>query len=383
MNKYSFTLGRQPDISTAEIEAVFSADKIDFKEEKHKNDVLIITAKQKIEPEKLINRLGGTIKISELIKSTNENIKKSIVEHLINSQPKGKINFSISGQNNKKIGIEIKKELKSKGYSARYIEIKNTATILHNNLVKKQGDVAIVDRDIYITRAIQPIEELSKRDFERPGSDSRSGMLPPKLAKIIINLGEKDQKSTLLDPFCGSGTVLTEAAFMDYKNLIGSDISDKAINDTKNNLEWLINDKKINNFKYKLYLSDATVLDKKIDANTVDIIVSEPYMGNPLKGNESEKFLQLQAEKLGRLYTETFKSLYKILKKDGVILFIIPSFKTKDGWITIDCIEEIKKIGFEIKPYLSGEYLRYYRAGQHLARDIWRFKKTSQQPGQQ
>lgn len=44
----------------------------------------------------------------------------------------------------------------------------------------------------------------------------------------------------ILDPFCGSGTILTEAMLINYKNLIGADISPKAINDTKKNIEWII-----------------------------------------------------------------------------------------------------------------------------------------------
>ena len=83
------------------------------------------------------------------------------------------------------------------------------------------------------TEAVQPFEQFSARDFGRPGRDDLSGMLPPKLAIIMINLAQTPLNSILLDPFCGSGTILSEAVLLGYTNLIGTDISEKAIADSK------------------------------------------------------------------------------------------------------------------------------------------------------
>ena len=65
------------------------------------------------------------------------------------------------------------------------------------------------------TVAIQDIENYTKRDYERPARDAKTGMLPPKLAQIMINLGgltkiDHDQEEThavqhtLYDPFCAA-----------------------------------------------------------------------------------------------------------------------------------------------------------------------------------
>ena len=81
---------------------------------------------------------------------------------------------------------------------------------------------------------MQDIESYTKRDRERPKRDAKVGMLPPKLAQIIINLAagqlpeEKLQNicdiplgepiprrllgQTVLDPFCGTGVILQEAS---------------------------------------------------------------------------------------------------------------------------------------------------------------------------
>src|SRR3989344_6013764 len=90
------------------------------------------------------------------------------------------------------------------------------------------------------TEAVQDFEAWSKHDFGRPSRDAKSGMLPPKLARLMVNLsGVQPEGSAILDPFCGSGTILMEAALMGSKAVIGSDISKKAVADTGRNMEWM------------------------------------------------------------------------------------------------------------------------------------------------
>lgn len=408
MNKYLFFLGHQPKISIAEIKAVFSCLQINAKTEQQNNTFFIAETKNELDYKNLINTLGGTIKIAEKISENN------ITDFLAKTPEEFKIQFSLSGPNSKKIAMAVKKQLKAMGRSVRYIEPKNTATILHNKLVKKQGDLTIFENEIFVTRAIQPFEEFGERDYKRPSADSFSGMLPPKLARIMINLGMAGVETrhgaspithpddiVLLDPFCGSGTVLTEAIDLGFKNLIGSDISEKAINDTKQNIEWLQNSHKLSAISYKLYKTNATKLSNELDKNSVDLIISEPYMGNPLRGNEKRDTLKHHANDLAELYTLAFEQFKKVLKKNGTIIFIIPKFKClpaglegENNWVEIDCINKIKKIGFEIIPLGSGSppskgesegvlakgwsegmSLTYHRPKQHVARMIWGFKR--------
>ncbi|MDP2692634.1 MAG: RsmD family RNA methyltransferase [bacterium] len=377
MNKYLFFLGIHPELSTAEIKAVFSGLNINYKIEQSSKKNLIVLTQNELDTDNLINRLGGTIKIALSIGEDN-NIN-TVVNFLMNSQPDGKIQFSLSGIGEKE-PLNVKKLLKDKGRSVRYVKIKNTASILHNNLVKKQGDLSIVGKNVYVTKAIQPIEELSKRDFGRPGSDSFSGMLPPKLARIMINLTETNFDANLLDAFCGSGTVLSEALAMGYKNIFASDISPKAISDTEKNIKWTLqmqNEKfRMNNVDYKLFNCDVAELTKKIKTNSIDAIISEPYMGKPLRGNENKKILQNQSEELSQLYVSAFNAFKKILVSGGIVVFIIPSFKYMNNWIQIDCVDKINNIGFEVKKFdPNTDSLEYYREGQHLKRNIWMFIK--------
>ena len=374
MPTYFFYLGREPQLSTAEIEAVFSAWGITDTINQQTAERLIVETERPLDVVALMDRLGGTIKIAEQITlSEYPPPRSNIISHLTQAQPAGKIDFAV---NDRRLALNIKKELKAIGRGARFITIKNTATILFNRLVEKQGDLTVVGNKIFVTRAIQPIAELSKRDYGRPGSDAKSGMLPPKLAKIMINLAQVPLDAVILDPFCGSGTILMEAAVMGYKNLIGGDISDKAIADTKKNLEWLKKTYDLQLTAYDLYTHDARSLHHILKLHSIDAIITEPYLGKPLTSRESKPYLEQQTKDLATLYTATFASFAKILKPNGVIIFITPAFKHRQEWITLD--NSFRAPGFKAMPLLDGQlFLRYHRPTQHLARDIRRWLKVS------
>ncbi|MBU1613152.1 hypothetical protein KKC87_01835, partial [Patescibacteria group bacterium] len=236
ISTWCFILGRETLLSAAELKAVFEMENIAI-ERMTSNKNLFVETHNKIDAVKMINQLGGTIKICEKIECGNS--KLEIGNFLCSHIADGKIIFSVSGDIDNKFGLEIKKLVKNLGRSVRFVEPKNTATIIHNHLVEKGADLNILPEGVFLTRAIQPIESFGKRDFGRPGRDDLSGMLPPKLAMIMVNLARVPREAVILDPFCGSGTILTEAMLLGYGNLIGTDSSEKAIEDTKKNMAWM------------------------------------------------------------------------------------------------------------------------------------------------
>lgn len=376
MPGYLFWLGHQPHLSSAELAAVFSARTVAYTISAKRKQFLLVETQTELDATQLMRHLGGVVKIARQLRGQKQSLTPA--NYLAQTQPEGKIIFST---NDKRLALTLKKELCGRGRAARYIEPKNTATILHNHLVEKQADLTLFDHELYVTSAIQPIAEFSQRDYDRPGRDAASGLLPPKLAKIMINLAGVSEKATLLDPFCGSGTILMEAAVMGYKNLIGSDISRPALKDTKNNLDWLQQNFKLPAINYQLFHARADQLEDQLPKRSVHAIVTEPYLGKPLTGAESEQFLKKQAAELARLYLGAFRSFYKILKPAGVVVFIIPAFRYKKNWITPDCVKLIKDIGFAPRPLLDKQTaLRYHRPAQHLARDIWKFQVITTRP---
>lgn len=372
MHTYHFLLGHQPHISTAELYAVFSRNGISGKPTGNKNTLMLET-EQPLDAAELMEQLGGTIKIIELVADFSV---ASMVSYLQQHPPEGKIHFSLSGAG-KNDALAAKKLLKAAGRSVRYIMPKNSATVLHNGLVKKETDLSVLDGALYVTRALQPFEQFGKRDYGRPENDALSGMLPPKLARIMINLAEADSESPLLDPFCGSGTVLMEALALGYRQLYGSDLSEKAVHDAEKNLAWLTEQTK-HTPDITITKHDATTPFEHLEKNSVGAIVTEPYLGKPLHGNENRAMLIRQTEELSSLYASAFAQFAEVLAPGGSLVIAIPQFPHADGEVRIDPTLLTKKTGLTHEPFRTGDdSLRYHRPGQHLVREIWKFRKSN------
>ena len=97
---------------------------------------------------------------------------------------------------------------------------------------------------MYIGRTITVVDSnfQQQMDEDRPFTEFRQ-TIPPKFAKTLIsylqlNAPLKDKK--ILDPFCGSGTIL-QFAHMIGLQAYGADIVPKCIEGTRNNVKFTAN----------------------------------------------------------------------------------------------------------------------------------------------
>jgi len=400
--KYFFILGSNPALSFAEIKSVLALkpENIIFITDK----VLAINYENKLIAHDLMRDLGGTIKMG-VLKDECYEIDNDLVEHLWSfidiKNVFGKFNFGFSyyGEGSldiKSWAINIKRQLKESGINSRWVvgRVKQLSSVIveQNKLIGAQGlEIVIVKREhsYYLgkTMAVQPFKELSARDYGRPGRDDYSGMLPPKLAKIMINLAggksgfASDKTMCLLDPFCGSGTILTEALLMGYKYIIGTDKSATAVADTKKNLIWIKNKYPAFKLTSHIWQCDARVLAGKIKPNSVDIIATEPYLGPPRMRRKSQDIKKVTAE-LEQLYHEAILQFDKILKNNGRVTMVWPVFITdKNEQVFLNTKNILKNSSFQKIDYLLGfkyktliltdrRTLLYKREGQKIAREI-------------
>jgi tRNA (guanine10-N2)-dimethyltransferase len=421
--KYCFILGHNPTLSIIEILNVFLLFKVNIQIISFSEETLLLKVENKFSINTFFSRLGGSIKIGEILEETSHVLdllefafKKETNEFkltnknrwikLFNIQKDKKIYFGLSlynlnapsvlkTQNDlKKLAIKIKRKLQEQDLKVRWVisKEKNLSSVVvkKNKLIEQGGEILILtDKDkIYLGRTlmVQEFEKYNERDFNRPIRDIQKGMLPLKLAQIMLNLGQIKENQIILDPFCGSGTILQEAFLMGYKNIIGSDIDFNSIKTTKKNLEWL--QKKIKNqkLKIKIFQCDARNLSQKILSNSVDAIISEPYLGPTKNIQNIDKTIQ----ELSKLYLEGFKEFKKILKTQGVIVIIFPVFKTfKNELLFLPILNELKKQGWINNLKLSKELFQKYiikitlrnsiiysRPDQRVFREIFIFKKT-------
>ncbi|MEA3398240.1 MAG: DNA methyltransferase, partial [Patescibacteria group bacterium] len=222
------------------------------------------------------------------------------------------------------------KKINSRWVTSRE-KILSSVVVGQNKLTSSGIELSLIAKNdkLYIgeTLAVQPFKELSFRDYGRPYRDDFSGMLPPKLAQIMLNLSDAKTSDIILDPFCGSGTILSEALLMKFENVIGSDISKKAIDDSRRNIQWINKNWEIKIEKLKLYNSSAAELSKKILPKSIDAIITEPYLG-PQRGKINIRNAIAEIE---TLYSKTLNEFKKILKPNGRIAIIFPIFRSNHG----------------------------------------------------
>lgn len=370
--QYVFILGHNPKLSVAEIMAVLPQAKIVAE-----TGSFFIVENEELDCQKLLNQLGGTIKIGTII--GNQISKKITVEKLKQIRTESKLNFGVSYYETKpnNFGMEIKKDLKDAGISCRLVTSRDKA--LSSVVVTKNKChefLVLGNKWLGETCVVQEFEEYGFRDFGRPARDMVSGSMPPKLAKIMINLAQLPAGEIILDPFCGSGTVLQEGLLLGYQ-VIGADISDKAIKDTKKNLEWL----QSQDYKrlpagmaksYQLFKTDVREISKFV--NGTDAVVTEPYLGPPLKGRESRGEIEKTIEQISELYETAFREFKKILNLGGRVVIVFPVYKLAHETLELPILDKIKKLGFT---QVNSDKLVYNRPEQKVWRQIFVFKRQS------
>lgn len=379
-----FVLGNNRELSVAEIESVTGVHEFASRE----GDVLLLETP--MTGRQLQDRLAGTVKVGSVVGELAEWDREAcadLVAAMVDADlPRVEFGVSVYDAGDarrakelraetERIGIAIKKRLKESGRPVRLVTSKertlSAVVVSTNKILERGGEFVLIAVPgatlIGQTEAVQDFEAWGERDFGRPARDMQSGMLPPKLARMMVNLsGAEPTESTLLDPFCGSGTVLMEAVLLGFAGVVGSDISGKAMADTRKNLDWLARTGVIMP-PVDLRVSPAQTLAL---AKPADTIVTETYLGPALHGREHPSFLKKNLDDLARLYRDTFGALLGQVKDGGTAVVAFPVFQTKGGEEEVATRTLMESLGWKVE-----RRLRYERAGQHVEREIFVMRK--------
>ncbi|OGY87697.1 MAG: hypothetical protein A2458_03610 [Candidatus Kerfeldbacteria bacterium RIFOXYC2_FULL_38_9] len=350
---YAFILGSHPDLSFLELEKILTPKNPGLRLKLQKN-VAILENTPTLDSSQLMEKLGGVVKIVEIIGEFEEEEVFNWLSSQINPASKFHFGFSLYRLDSEpketdvktlhRLGLTLKKTFKKEGISCRFVSAQSatlSSVIVHKERLLKNGvDVVLLKSKNQIifgkTLAVQPFQKFSKRDYGRPRRDQKSGMLPPKIARIMLNIASPQPSATILDPFCGSGTILTEALLLGYKNISGSDLNPKAIADTKQNLAWS------NLPSIPLYLTDIKNLEEKIKKESIDCVVTEGYLGKPQPQNP-----QQEREQLTFFYQEVFANLKKILKPNACLVIALPAWRNQQKLLTLPLSQTLHKMGYQ------------------------------------
>lgn len=342
----------------------------------------------------LMRTSGSVQKLGRMVKTIGKqaseyDLRNTLLEVLL-ELPEGKIHFGLSVYGEPKtadrigkllpsLGINLKRDLTEKGRSARVVSTRGNAlpaaSIMANKLTSKGAEIILLITDheigIGITQAVQNIDTWVLHDRGRPRTNAKQGMLPPKLARIMLNLsGINIGGKTVLDPFCGSGTVLMEAGVLRAHRLMGSDVNAMAVSDTETNLAWA---EEALHYHAQTTLLTAPAKDagEKFPPSSVDLLVTEPYLGRPRRGNEPREEVEETIDYLSRLYKESFEALKKVLKPGARIVIASPVHLFEDRKHPVPTTAILTDLGYTPLPF--EESLWYHHEGQYVGRELLRF----------
>lgn len=326
--------------------------------------------------------LGGTPKAGEVIGNvkTADDLVELAVKTLLALPLENKlfVGFSVYGPKANAwrplmgdIGRRLKDRLKDEGRSARIVVSReptlSTVVIRTNKLLTRGAEFVLLadGDDVVVGRTLDVQDPFAWNDRDmKPYRNAKQGMMPPKLARILINLAGGAQNKTVYDPFVGSGTTLIEAHELGAKRLIGSDHNPQAVRDTAENCDAA-------GIVAETFISDARAISTHLPGESVDAIITESYLGKPRQGNEPESVVQAIVNEVDRLYRDVAQSLADTLKTGGALIFTSPVHV-----VGKKIIEPDVRTAFDIPSlHLTAEPLLYRRPDQHVGRRIWRFEK--------
>ncbi len=386
MKQYLFILGRNFELSRAELlnfcnEVYSDKEKSLFIGEnlKFENPRNLPKTKEQI----FLDRLGGTIRFSEIIDEFNSdknclNEILKIIKDTAKPDLIPKVGFSVFGggkallgdfiNNTKRFFQEDKKKIRVENFGGKNM---NSGQIFDRRLLQKGNEFIIWKNKNTLllarTCASQNLRNYTLRDRKKSFRDTKMGMLPPKLAQVLINLNPPHFNDLIWDPFCGSGTINTEAAVIGYKTS-GSDINPSFVSGAQQNFLEMSEKFRFPEKNGSFSVKDASQINWK---NATGVICTEGFLGTNFEKAPTESEINENIHKILKLWINIFESLHE--SKIKSVSFCLPCWdiKGKNLSISTELFNKIKKFGYMPKPIFNGEETFIYkRSKAFVAREI-------------
>ena len=408
-----FILGSSQELSCAELSAVLTGRSIFFDVIGLGDACVELSLDASCNEKELMACLGGCVKIGSFLREIPAaTLSPQIVADILFSLTVGRLTYGISVSSvsdvpkNKRmnatrlarLGFETKHALKRLGRQSRCVISQDSSCTLSsvvvekNGLLKKDGAELLLIQNqktvrIYRTQAVQPFEAFSQRDFGRPNRSMAIGMLPPKVARMMVNISGAPihPTSTLLDPFCGTGTILQEALVLGVRAVVGTDNSPASLASTQGNLAWL---KKtvpsIAQCAVDIRTCDARQLHALFRPGEIQTIVTETYLGPIVKKNgmvDQKNLIGLE-----QLYHSSFQSFARVLARGAHVVIALPFWPSNTSaiFLSASLFESLKNIGFTATtrslltpyafPFSRRNSILWHRENQRVGREVCVFE---------
>lgn len=211
----------------------------------------------------------------------------------------------------------------------------------------------LMEDTLYIAKTIAVYDStLQKyRDETRPFMSTEIST-SPKICRTLLTLSGARPGDTVLDPFCGTGTLLMEAAMLGMK-CVGIDIEQSMVKGAGQNLKWLGSG--LGEWlDFRLIKGDARNASKLIEGQ-VDAVASEPHLGPTYSERPSHEEAIGSMEELTALYRDVLESLESCLRPGGRIAMTLPVVNTTGKQVSMDLEPMMEGTGFVVFKLLPEE----------------------------
>lgn len=385
-------LGRQPELSVVELERQFGAAGV----RRYSDQAATVSADEPFD----VQRFGGVVKagrvIAELDNADWLTLSKDIVQRYSRELARGEgkltLGLSVYGREMTerqvgRTGLALKQALKKQGRSVRLVPndgpALSTAVSHHNKLGLSPNKLELMivygDRSVVIAESVgtQNITALARRDQGRPKRDAFVGMLPPKLALMMVNMAgpfpAKDASVRILDPFCGTGVVLQEAALLGY-DVYGTDLAEKMVDYSRINLEWLVNNYRLNT---QVTIEAGDAIEHRW-AGPVSAVVAETYLGQPFSAPPAADKLEKVVRICNDIISKFLLNIGGQLETGTPLALAVPAWRDSRGNVTyLPLIDKLSKLGYrwERLEHADARQLVYFREDQVVARQLLLLRK--------
>jgi tRNA G10 N-methylase Trm11 len=377
MSSYNYIaiLGRQPELGLLELESLVGAPNVEP-----------FGAAALLSDNPGIDRLGGTIKVGEILwRGAAFALEPGKLPFDLSTLPmretKTPIALSVYGskQNKKDVKVAafgLKKALRERG-SVRLVlpaeGLALSAAELRHNLVIEHGFelIVIVSRSEMIiakTVGVQNIDWYSKRDYGRPARSAKVGMLPPKLAQILVNT---TSGSPVVDPFAGTGVILQEA-LLNGRAAVGFDIAADMVAASTENLTWLADQNETPLPDWSVSEADAG----KVTLPDGGCIVSEGYLGPNLNSSPNPADLDKIKADLCAIYLDSLANWAGQLAPGAEVSICVPAWRKGSAWSYLGVLDELPRLGYALKAFkYAPTPLLYSRSDQTVGRQLLILRK--------
>jgi tRNA G10 N-methylase Trm11 len=392
-NVYSFVSGKNWKLSLAEITAFLDARGCRFEVSEFSRSFFTIKTPVPLEAS-VIDELGGTLKIAQAVAfvpteritdafiKENKQVKKQLkfdfpLDDIADLMPRAASGKSVFGVSvywadptfrpaakaaQRFLGSALKDELKEQDKKTRFMGFPRDrenpqltpVEVLKQGLVENHAEVLLCiglkETSIGTTLAAHNPFEFQKRDVEKP-MQRKMFAIPPRLAKIMINLTQCTPGKTFLDPFCGVGTILQEALLAEAK-VVGLDINRWCVEAAKQNLDWIVDEYDLRDANYSVVQGDVRDMTRKIGGE-IDCIATEPDLGPALRELPTVEYAQEIVNDLTPLFESFLSESHQVFRDGGRLAVVTPYIRVRLGKpARMDIRRMAESVGFTtVKPF--------------------------------